>query len=48
MYFEPFIHIVNRVVSGEIYTAGKFLHCTDGIDKSHICYNADGFAKKKN
>ena len=23
MYFEPFFHIVNRVVSGEIYTAGK-------------------------
>ena len=23
MFFVPFIYIVNRVVSGEIYTAGK-------------------------
>ena len=36
-----FIYIVNRVVSGEIYTAGKNFYTaadSDGIDKFHLWY----------
>ena len=36
-------YIVNRVVSGEIYTAGKKVYTaagSDGIDKSHFWTNA--------
>ena len=34
------IYIVNRIVSGEIYTAGKKFYTaagSDGRDKSHLC-----------
>ena len=35
-----FIHIVSRVVSGEIYSAGNKIYTaagSDGIDKFHLC-----------
>ena len=42
-----FIYIVNRVVSGEIYTTGKNFTAagSDGMNKSHLCGAMELFLK---